>query len=41
MPGFIGTYPKYFCCSEHASNYEKEVEEHLNGSKGKGGSCCG
>ena len=41
VPGFIGTYPKYFCCSEHASNYEKEVEEHLTGSKGKGGSCCG
>ncbi len=41
VPGFIGTYPKYFCCSEHVINYEKEVDEYLKNSKGKGGSCCG
>lgn len=38
VPGFIGTREKAFCCSEHANNYEKEIEEHMK----KGGkSCCG
>lgn len=41
IPGFIGTRKKPFCCSEHANNYEKEVEEHLKNSKENGGSCCG
>ncbi len=41
VPGFIGTYPKYFCCEEHVAKYEEEVEEYLKNSKGKGGNCCG
>jgi hypothetical protein len=40
VPGFIGTRPKAFCCLEHASAYEREVEEHLKKPK-QGGSCCG
>jgi len=39
IPGFIGTREKAFCCEEHAYNYEKEAEEHMN--KPKKGSCCG
>ncbi len=40
IPGFVGTHPKNFCSEEHSSNYEKECEEHLKNSKGRGG-CCG
>lgn len=40
VPGFIGTREKAFCCSEHSSTYEREVEEHLKKPK-QGGSCCG
>ncbi len=38
--GFIGTYLKYFCCSEHADNYEKETEQCMKNSK-HGENCCG
>lgn len=41
VPGFIGTYPRYFCCEEHANNYEKEIEELTKQSKNSGRSCCG
>lgn len=41
IPDFVGTHPKNFCSEEHADNYEKELEEHLNNSKKCGGSCCG
>jgi len=37
-PAFVGTRQKAFCCSEHADNYETEIEEHMKKSKGR--SCC-
>lgn len=38
VPAFIRTKRKAFCCSGHAGNYEKEVEEYLKNNKG--GICC-
>ncbi len=39
-PTFIGTKKKAFCCSEHADNYKKDLEEYLEKPR-SGGSCCG
>ena len=39
IPEFSGTRERAFCCSEHANNYEKEIEKCVKKSGGK--SCCG
>ncbi len=41
IPGYVGTHPKNFCCDEHASKYEQEIEEYLNKPRKSGGGCCG
>lgn len=38
IPGIVGTSEKAFCCSGHAENYEKEIEEHMK--KSRSGGCC-
>jgi len=40
VPALIGLRKKPFCCSKHASDYEKEIEEHLN-KQPPIRSCCG
>ncbi len=40
-PISVGTKQKAFCCSKHAENYIKEMEEYLEICKNKGGGCCG
>lgn len=41
VPGYVGTHPKNFCCEEHASKYEQELEEYMRKPKSDGGGCCG
>ncbi|MEW6617732.1 MAG: hypothetical protein AB1333_04960 [Patescibacteria group bacterium] len=40
IPGYVGTHSKNFCCDEHASKYEQEMEEYLRKPR-KSSGCCG
>ncbi len=40
IPGYVGTSPKDFCCSEHANKYEQEMKNYAKKPK-KSGGCCG
>lgn len=40
IPGYVGTQPKNFCCEEHATKYEQEMEEYTKRQR-KSGGCCG
>lgn len=40
VSGYVGTRPKNFCCEEHASKYEQELEECMEKPR-EGGGCCG
>ena len=33
VPGYLGTYPKHFCCDEHVDKYEKVVKERIKNTK--------
>ncbi len=39
VPGYTGTFPKHFCSEEHATAYNKELENRPKRSGG--GGCCG
>ena len=39
--GYMGTYPKNFCCGEHVNKHKQELEEYIKKPRKSGKGCCG